>query len=486
MLQSNWCGEDSPPVRAPPPASLTTLRHATGRLIPYETDASDGMVPDPPTTSRRRLLAGFGGGVAALVGGTVALGATEPTALPDRLTDAATVHYPEPPETATLWRPTVTEAHAREAVELLAETSERADELWPRVDVDEPTILGPPVAGGWLETAREHLREEDYPRAVFDAIYGIQFAGESLGFARGKLDRVGWQALADRATSLQERARAVTTALQPYPTTVPRRDLAWYARIEQAAQVAGTKATRAVPEPDRQSEDPDPDALGEATATLLQARLYVREAERFRELLSARVDGETTPFRDRLAAVVERFRSDLAEYPGRDAVMERYFDRDADEYGPWEFAHSRLARWCFDSSRSLSVPWETTIDEELLALRAVALSIGLARRRAHGRVVDRLVVEPDDTGFDSGHTLAAKRRAQSTYRSVVGSDPSPLLVAQIGRAVEDIQVAEVRPGDPDDDRPAWRRRLKPYLYALLGRAKLQVFPPLRDAILGRE
>lgn len=450
------------------------------------TDASDRMVPDLPTTSRRRLLAGVGGGLAALVGGTVALGATDPTALPDRLTDAATVHYPEPPETRALWRPTVTEDHAREAVELLAETSERAAELWPRADVDEPTILDPPVAGGWLETAREHLGEEDYPRAVFDATYGIQFAGESLGFARAKLDRVDWQTLADRATSLRERARTVTTALRPYPTAVPRRDLAWYTRIEQAAQIAGAKATRAVPDPDRQSDDPEPDAVGEATATLLQGRLHVRKAERFSKLLSATVDGETTPFRDRLAAVVERFRSDLAEYPGRDAVMERYFDRDGDEYGPWEFAHSRLARWCFDSSRSLPVPWETEIDEELLALRAVALSIGLARRRAHGRVVDRLVVDPDDTDFDSGHTLAAKRRAQSTYRSVVGSDPSPLLVAQIGRAVEDLQVAEVRPADADDGRPGWRRRLKPYLYALLGRAKLQVFPPLRDVILDGE
>jgi len=128
------------------------------------------------------------------------------------------------------------------------------------------------------------------------------------------------------------------------------------------------------------------------------------------------------------------------------------------------------------------VPWRTPIDADLLALRTVALSIGLARRRAHETAVDRLVVEPDDDGFDSGHALAAKRRAQATYESVVGSDPSPLLVTQIGRAVEDLQVAEVGFGG-GRDRPMWRERLEAYLYALVGRAKLEAFPPLRDAIL---
>lgn len=445
------------------------------------------MVPDTPDTSRRRLLAALGGGVAAVGGGTVAVGATAPTALPDRLTDAATNHYPEPPEVGQLWRPTVTEAHAREAVELLAETSERAAELWPEVDVDEPTILDPPAAGGWLESAREHLRQGAYPRAVFDAIYGLGFAGETLGFARAKLGRADWATLTDVATAHRERARAVTAALRPYPTTRPARDLGWYTRIEQEAQVAGAKARRAVPDPDRRSDDgePEPDAVGEATAELLQARLHARKAERFHDLLRERLDGETTPYRDRLAAVVARFRSALAESPDRDTVVARYVDRDADEYGPWEFAHTRLARWCFDTAGPVSAPWEVEIEEELLALRAVALSVGLARRRAHGRVVDRLVVEPGDTDFDSGHTLAAKRRARATYRAVVGDDPAPLFVTQIGRAVEDIQVAEVR-GGPDDDRPAWRRRLKPYLYAELGRAKLAVFPALRDAILAGE
>ncbi|MDB2225658.1 hypothetical protein PM035_02645 [Halorubrum ezzemoulense] len=33
------------------------------------------------------------------------------------------------------------------------------------------------------------------------------------------------------------------------------------------------------------------------------------------------------------------------------------------------------------------------------------------------------------------------------------------------------------------DRPMWRERLEAYLYALVGCATLEAFPPLRDAIL---
>ncbi|MEZ3164310.1 hypothetical protein ABNG03_14225 [Halorubrum sp. RMP-47] len=128
------------------------------------------------------------------------------------------------------------------------------------------------------------------------------------------------------------------------------------------------------------------------------------------------------------------------------------------------------------------MPWRTPIDADLLTLRVVGLSIGLARRRAHAIAVDRLVVDPDDEGFDSGYALAAKRRAQATYRSVVGSDPSPLLITQIGRAVEDLQVAEGGFGGGRDE-PMWRERLEAYLYALIGGAKLEAYPAVRDAII---
>ncbi|MFB6299478.1 MAG: hypothetical protein ABEH65_04385 [Halobacteriales archaeon] len=116
---------------------------------------------------------------------------------------------------------------------------------------------------------------------------------------------------------------------------------------------------------------------------------------------------------------------------------------------------------------------------------AVELSKGIAQRRAHDFATDRLIVDPGDTGFDSGHALAEKRRARSVYRSVVGSSPPPLLTLQVRRAVEDLQVAKVGFAG-SYQRPLWRERLEAYLYALVGRAKLREYPELYDAIIASE
>ena len=451
------------------------------------------MVPDPSSVSRRTFLATLGGGVAALAGGTAAVGATEPTALPDPITDAATKHYPTPPEVDALWRPPVTEAHAREAVATLAETVAESRRRW--AEIGSVGDDGAPIttdAGGWLEDAREALDEGDHDTALFRARYGLQFAGEALGYARAEQDAVDRAALGDRAAALTDRAQGVADDLTPYPTSDPARDLGWYVRIEGEVQSASALAARALPddadsgqnadsggESDASAGAVDPEAAGEVTAALLRGEVDAMTAERYHDILFDRLGSDTGPHAEALRAAAERFRADLREYPSRDDARDRYVG-EVDEYGPWEFAHSRLARWCLGSTAP--VPWRTPIDADLLALRTVAFSIGVARRRAHGTAVDRLVVEPDDAGFDSGHALAAKRRAQATYESVVGSAPSPLLVTQIGRAVEDLQVAEVGFGG-GRDRPMWRERLEAYLYALVGRAKLEAFPPLRDAIL---
>jgi hypothetical protein len=100
-----------------------------------------------PSTSRRGLLAGLGG---LLTGSTVAVGATAPTLFPDVLTDEATKHYPTPPEVRDLWRPTVTETHAREAVDRLAETEEAGERLWARTD------RSPGPAAGWPTPAKRY------------------------------------------------------------------------------------------------------------------------------------------------------------------------------------------------------------------------------------------------------------------------------------------------------------------------------------------
>ena len=192
------------------------------------------MVPDLSSLSRRRLLGGVAGLATLGAGATAAVGLTEPTALPNSLTDAATRHYPTPPEVTAHWRPAVTEDHARFAVELLARTVERSEPLWEQIDRDRP-FTG---AGGWLEDAREDLRSGKTPDALWNASYGLKFAGEYLGEARWELEEVTLGELAERGRALRNRIDAVVGALDPYPVSDPATDPAWYLRIEQEATQA--------------------------------------------------------------------------------------------------------------------------------------------------------------------------------------------------------------------------------------------------------
>jgi hypothetical protein len=433
------------------------------------------MVPSP---SRRGLLAGLGG---LLTGSTVAVGATAPTILPDVLTDEATKHYPTPPEVRDLWRPTVTETHAREAVELLAETAQAGERLWARTDTDRP-FTG---AGGWLEDAREALSAGNYAEALRNAGTGLQFAGEQLGAARARLGRVDLRELGVRGVTLLDRADTVSTDLDPYPASEPGRDLGWYYAIERQLVVARFTLDRetlsaladegADAAVDVSADDPG--GVGRLTARLLSARLRVRTAERYREhhrdLLA---EAETTPFRAHLDEVDESFRAAIESFPSRQAVRAEYVGEDVRT--PHDFAHSMLVRSCFDYDYRFG-------DDEasdLPVYRVVSLSTGLAQRRAHGFAVEQLVIDETDAGFDSGHVLAEKRRAREVYRSVVGREPPALLTRQIPRAVEDLQVAVV--GFAGGYRtPLWRERVEAYCYALLGRAKLRAYPNLYDRIV---
>ena len=439
------------------------------------------MVPD--SLGRRGLLVGLGGLVA---GGTVAVGATEPTALPDVLTDEATKHYPTPPEVNSLWRPTVTEAHATEAIDRLAETVSRGEKLRSQIETDDHFV----GSGGWLENAREARQKGNYYEALFHAVGGLQYAGEDLGFARAKLGRseADLRTLAERERDVRERVQAVADDVDPYPVVEPGRDLAWYYRIERELVFARFNASNGLQaaldggdeENDSDAREFDPEDVGTVTANLLEAEGHLRNAERFRDRLTAKLDGSrsTASYAEHLGDVAGRFRTEIREHPTRGDVRETFVDDDDGPYDSYEYARSRIARWCFDSNYRFGMD----DSDGLLVYRAVELSRGLAQRRAHGPAVDRLVVEEGDSGFDSGHALAEKRRARATYRSVVGSEPPPLLTRQVRRAVEDLQVAKVGFAG-NYQRPLWRERLKAYLYALVGRAKLEQYPEVYDAVV---
>ena len=440
------------------------------------------MVPDIFSLTRRQLLGGLAGGAGLAGAGTFTLGVTAPTALPDIVTDWWVSVTATPPSASDLWRPTVTESHASEAVTLLAETVTKNSESWAEID-SEPSRAH--VGGGWLEAAREALSNENYAEALFDATYGLQIAGSTLGRARSIRETIDLQASAERGATLLDRVDAVIAEIEDYPVSEPQRDLAWYARIEgelqRARRLADWHGMDAVLEAGEETVTSGDRADGDRIVeNLLLAEIAVMNAERYQTLLFEKLDSAPTANAERLRTSAGALRDALDGMPSQDAVRSRYLDDDLDSYGPYEFAHSRLASWCF--SYSGPDPFRTTVDETFRVLTVLGLARGLGRWRAHEAVVEEMVIDPDDEGLDSGHVLAEKRRAQSTFESVVGSNPPPLFTVLVERAIEDIRVADID-RDWDGDWKPWQERVQAYLYALLGRRKLDVYADIYDEYL---
>lgn len=438
-------------------------------------------LPDPSELSRRRVLAGLGALGALATGGSVVVGATEPTALPDVVTDEATKHYPTPPEVASIWQPTVTEDHARTVVEKLAAIVDRGERRWDEADPDEH-FTG---AGGWLGSARESLDGGEYNEALFEATYGLQFAAEALGRARYLLDEHDLEALGERVLEARDRAETVANALAPYRADDPGTDLAWYLAIEQELLQASHEL---------RWDDADAAANGERegplderdyaslTGAAALAEVNVLNAERYWQHLQNRLGPDAAAYGDHLQRVADDFRSTLESKPTRDDARARYGLDGVDDVDPYVFAHSRLIRWCFDAATPAF--WQTDVDANLRVVTALGFGSGIVGWRAHDTATDELVVDETTTTFDSGHTLAEKRRARNTYQTALGDDPDPLLAHQAGRAIEDLQVAVVGFGD-NYRRPLWKERLEAYLYALVGRSKLHHHPDVYQRIVDR-
>jgi hypothetical protein len=436
-------------------------------------------LPDPSELRRRQVLAGLGGLGALATGGSVVVGATKPTALPDVVTDEATKHYPTPPEVSSIWEPTVTEDHARTVVEKLASTVDRGESAWRDADL-ERHFTG---AGGWLESARESMDAGKYNEALFRATYGLQFAAEALGRARYDLDDHDFEALGQRIVDARDRASTVANALAPYRAADPGTDLAWYLVVEQELLRAGHELRWEDAEAAANGEETgvlDDHDYASLTAGAALGEVNVLNAERYWRHLQNRLDADATAYGDHLERVADEFRNTLEAKPARDTVRARYGLDDVDDVDPYVFAHSRLVRWCFDAA--IPSPWQIDVDTDLRVTTALALGTGIVGWRAHDLATDELVVDRTTTGFDSGHTLSEKRRAHDTYQSTLGDDPDPLLAHQAGRAIEDLQVAVV--GFADNYRtPLWKERLNAYLYALVGRAKLTHHPTIYQRII---
>ncbi|GAA0207819.1 hypothetical protein [Halobaculum roseum] len=430
------------------------------------------MVPDLPSPSRRGLLTGAG---LALAGATVGVGATEPTALPDPVTDRASKWLPDP--TDHRWHPPVSEAHARDAVERLAAEVERGRDLWEELDTDE-RFTGD---GGWLEDAREYLEEGRYREATFYATGGMGFAAEDVGFALARLDRpeADPEQLAERGTAIRDRADRILDGIDDYPVAEPGRDLGWYHEIERRIQLVRFDAHE--PDPDR-DRGYDADEIASIHAGNRQAALRVRDAEHYREQIEELVGDDGEPWADRIERLDTRFRDAIDEFPDRGELREE-IESIEDDHGPGPYytARWKLSMWCYDTDY-LVADW----DEYLGLVNAVEAGQALAQRRAHDRAVDALVMEPDGPrSFDSGHVIREKRAAMRRFRRVVGDSPPPLLSILTARAGEDIDVAEVGFAG-SYQRPLWRDRVDAYCYALIARMKLKEYPQIFERFLARE
>ncbi|SDR42550.1 hypothetical protein [Natronobacterium texcoconense] len=442
------------------------------------------MVPDPSSISRRQLLGGLAGGATLGSGALVATGVTRPTALPNVLTDWATNYYPTPPAPSSLWQPTVTEAHAREAVELLAETEDEALERWDDIEDDDGRFVT--GSGGWLSSAEESLEDGEYEDALSRARYGMRFAGEDLGRVRAEHGEEDLEALAGRADALLERVDTVVDDIEGRPVADPERDLAWYVHVESELQrgrhLAQFRGLEEIHDDDSDPPNYDSRNIGEITSELLRAEIAVETGEQYRDRLWELFDSTEAPYDDHLRGLLEEFGTELEPMPTRDEVEDEYIG-DPEEYGPYEFAHSRLAQWCFPTS--FSPPWRRDIDEEFLVLEVLALARGLVDWRAHEYAVAQLEVEPDDEAFDPGHILAEKRRGKSTYDDVIGSDPAPFMVVLSEEGIGNLRIADVRRDSWDDRWRPWNERIQAYLNALLGRARLQEYPAPYKAITNK-
>jgi hypothetical protein len=432
------------------------------------------MVSERPL-SRRHLLTGVGGAVAALLG----TGLYAPEWLPDALTDRAVEYVPEPPSRP--WRPPVTDDHAGEAVDALADTVDRAKRLREGVDADSVSeevafhLDGDP-SGGWLESARE--AEDDYHR-LFYATYGLQFAGEAVGYAlvaRGESDP---EALVERGRRLRQESNAVGNSIREYRVSDPGRDLAFLAWVERELVFARLNSHRAgidVGEPASAAEFSE-HGVASTWGTHLQARQHLRNARRYRSAYRDRRAHHASPFGEELGDAVDALTAALDEFPRREEVRESLPDRRG--RSPLAAARWELLGLCYDDDFRIDARKRS----DLLAYRTLRLARALVARRAHDFVLEELDLTASDTDFDSGVALREKRRATRTFRRVREEHDSPFAGLVVEEAANRIRAGDVAVDGGSEAAPAWQRRVEAAVYYLVGRGSVEHLPPVLSTVV---
>lgn len=336
------------------------------------------------------------------------------------------------------------------------------------------------MASGRVGGVREwKLQPGGPPRRV-----RLQFEGEALGELRVDLDEVQLESLAERSANILDRIEAVRADISSYPVEIPERDLAWYINIEfelgrgrSRAQWSGFEEVLATGDTSEFPAD-DSMAVGAVTRNVLLAEVSAVNAEQFRDRLRERL-GSTWSYEPHLRSENDRLDEQRDELPTQNEILDRYVG-DTAERGPYEFVHNHLARLLFPTS--VQPPWQVSIDGEFLASQALAKARKLADWRAHETVIGRMEIEPDDEGFDPIDVLDAKRSGYDTYEELIGPDPSPFLCVFAEQGIGNLRVVDID-RDWDDDWSPWQERVQAYLYALLGAARPEAYPPLYDRLI---
>ncbi|MFC4246042.1 transcriptional initiation protein Tat [Natribaculum luteum] len=439
------------------------------------------MVPDI-TLTRRSLLVGSG----IATGGLLGTGFVAPTWLPDPVTDALLPVYPEPP--SHVWRPKVSDDHADEAVTHLEEAVEQATTLQKRVDVD---ALSDDVAhhldtrdpsGGWLESAKS---ESDPWERLSAATYGMQFAGEVVGYATVALDEEDAEALVERGDRLRTAADDVLDSLGDYPVSNASRDLAYLYFVERELSLARLDSHRSgmymgdTASADEYSEHD----VASTWASHLQAEQRLRNARYYRGLYREHLGDDTRPYADVLNDALTALTAAVDEFPTRNEMRETVSEElELTQDSPYGAARWELVTLCYDNDFRFGFD-EDGYRPEHTVQHVVDVGRALLARRAHEFALSELDVSPDDTGYDSGRTFREKRRAVQTFRSTREQHDSPFAGILAQEAADRIRAGDIGVGGDRDERPAWQDRVEATTYYLVGTGQLRELGDVLGRIL---
>ncbi|QOS11970.1 uncharacterized protein HfgLR_09145 [Haloferax gibbonsii] len=447
-------------------------------MSPDDAPPTDDSPSDEPSSLSRRQLLGLVGGAGA-VGG---IGWFRPTWLPDPITDWLTTAYPDP-SSNYVWQPSVSDAHADAAVQRLEETVEQATELRSRIDLDSVGeemrfhLRGSP-AGGHLESAKDWGSARDRLRS---ATSGLQYAGETVGYATVALGDDDPEFLVERGRELDRAADDLTSSLSEYRVSDPGRDLAFLYAVERLLSFARIEISWDGVDDGGESMDYSAHDFAGEWGSQLQAQQRLRTARHHREQYRVNLGDDATPYRDRLADAIDAFWTRIDEYPRRSEMRTTIEEeRDLDQSTPYGAARWELFTLCFDNDARYVGDYE----RGLTAKQFVDTARALLARQAHDFALDALDVEPGDTDYDSGRSFRAKRRAMRDFRATRDEYDS-----NFAGVVANEAASIIRAGDVSlemGDGPAWKERVESAVYYLVGAGMMRELGNVVEPVVNRD